>query len=105
MSSLIVTTSSEAEGMYTISPVGSVDSETSMILEKEVEKLRGEDPKELTFDMGGVNYMSSMGVRVVIIAKKMMKENNGKMNLRNFQPSVKKVFEVINAFTSDFDNL
>jgi len=105
MSSLTVTTTSESEGIYTISPVGSIDSETSIILEKEVDKLRGKSPKELTFNMDGVNYISSMGVRVVIIAKKMMKQNNGKMTLSNFQPSVKKVFEVINACTSDFDNL
>ena len=50
--------------------------------------------------MAGVNYISSMGVRVVLKAQKELKLRGGSLSLMNLQPQIKKVFEIINALPS-----
>jgi anti-anti-sigma factor len=51
----------------------------------------------IIFDMAGVDYMSSAGVRVVLKARKVLKKKNGKALLVNLRPPIKKVFEIIKA--------
>ena len=96
--SLTVTITEKKPEIFIVSPVGSIDSITYTILEKEVESVLDLSPKAIIFDMKGVTYMSSMGVRVILKTKKTLKRNEGKLIVVNPQPQIKKVFDVINAF-------
>jgi anti-sigma B factor antagonist len=51
----------------------------------------------MVFEMGGVDYISSMGVRVVIKTKKELARRGARFAMVEVPPPVKRVFEIINA--------
>ena len=95
--SLEVMVVKKEEGVFVVSPTGSVDSDTYLVLEQEVETLLENRPKVVIFDMRGVHYISSSGLGVVFKTKKVLQQNQGKVYLVNLTPPVKKVFDVVNA--------
>jgi anti-sigma B factor antagonist len=98
---LTVSSSEKMPRVFILYPVGSLDSNTYGVLEKKVEYLLREgQAKHITFDMAGVDYISSMGVRVVLKAQKELKHLGGSLTMMNLQPQIKKVFEIINALPS-----
>lgn len=58
-----------------------------------VEGCSGEE-KKLLIDLGKVNYMSSAGLRVLMIAAKGCRKQDGKMALAGLQPTVQEVFKI-----------
>ena len=98
--SLVVTTKEKKAGVFVISPVGSLDTRTYSILEKKVDYLLASSPMAMIFDMELVDYISSMGVRVILKAKKLMKRHSGYVLLINLQPQIQKVFDIIKALPS-----
>jgi anti-sigma B factor antagonist len=99
--SLTVSSSEKMPRVFILSPVGSLDSNTYGVLEKKVEYLiREGQAKLITLDLAGVDYISSMGVRVVLKAQKELKQRGGSLTMMNLQPQIKKVFEIINALPS-----
>jgi anti-anti-sigma factor len=58
-----------------------------------VEGCAGET-KKLLIDLGKVHYMSSAGLRVLMIAAKGCRKQDGKMVLAALQPTVKEVFKI-----------
>jgi len=98
---LTVTIQEKMPDVYVLYPVGPLDANTSQVLEQKVDYLIGEgQAKVITFDMAGVHYISSMGIRVVIKTKKQLKQRDGSFIMMNLQPQVRKVFEIINALPS-----
>jgi anti-anti-sigma factor len=95
--SLKVTAKEQRVGVFVISPVGSIDSDTFSILEDRVDLILDSSPSEIVFDMRSVDYISSAGIRVILKAKKALKKNEGKVILVHLQPQVKKVFDIIKA--------
>ena len=87
-------------GAVTISAVGAIDASTYHILEAQVDSVLRTPPRFLIFDMAGVTYVSSAGLRVVLKAKKMIAQSNGNLMMVNLTPRVKKVFDIINALPS-----
>jgi anti-sigma B factor antagonist len=55
----------------------------------------------IIFDMEYLNYISSMGVRVVLKARKALEKRGGNIILLNLKPHIKKVFDIINALPSE----
>jgi anti-sigma B factor antagonist len=98
--SLTVTVTEGEPGVFSVSPVGSIDSTTYTTLEKEVDSILASSPRAIVLDMEGVAYMSSMGVRVVLKAAKALKRSGGRLAMRKLQPQIKKVFEIINVLPS-----
>jgi anti-sigma B factor antagonist len=99
--SLTVTSKERQPGVFVISPMGSLDTKTHTILEKKIDYLLTDGAAMvITLDMTGVEYISSMGVRVVLKAKKDLDRRGGSLMMANLQPQIKKVFEIINAMPS-----
>jgi len=94
---LEVRLSEKGNGVVVIAPVGSVDSNTYGDLDKEAELVLAKKPKVIVLDMGGVDYMSSAGVRVVFRIKKALASTGGSLTMVNLKPQIKKVFDIINA--------
>ena len=92
---LKVTVREKESGVFSLMPVGSIDTGTAPILEKEVDAILEKDPRVVIFDMGGVEYISSMGVRVFIKTKKDLKRIGGRLMMVNLPPQIKKVFDII----------
>ena len=70
---------------------GRLDTNTSPVLDAEV-KLDGVD--EVVFDLSGLEYLSSAGLRVLLGAKKTMMASGGKMTVTNPNATVKAVFDI-----------
>jgi len=94
---LKVSSTQKRPGVYTISPIGSIDARTHSVLEEEVESVLSEKPNVVIFDMEFLDYINSMGVRVLLKTKKEMQKTEGKIAFINLQPQIKKVFDILNA--------
>lgn len=71
---------------------GRLDTITAPELESSLkESLEG--VKELVLDFGGLEYISSAGLRVLLSAQKIMNKQ-GSMKLTNVRDEVKEIFEV-----------
>ena len=80
------------DGNLTLSIEGEINSYTAPELEEVIKNdLNG--VKSLVFDFKGVEYLSSAGLRVLLVAQKVMNKQ-GKMSLRNVNQSVMEVFEI-----------
>ena len=71
---------------------GRLDTLTSPQLEKELQEIP-DDLKELVLDFGGVEYISSAGLRVLLSAQKVMARQGG-MKLIHVNEMVMEIFEV-----------
>jgi len=87
----------ERDKVYTVSIVGSLDTNTYRILENEVEPILQDKAKVLVFNMEDVTYVSSMGISVILRSKRTVEDNSGTFIMMNLQPKVKKVFDIIKA--------
>jgi anti-sigma B factor antagonist len=88
-------------GVFVVSLFGSLDTTSHIILEKRMDYLIADNSATvITLDMGGVEYISSMGIRAVLKARKDLDRRGGTLLMANLQPQIKKVFEIINALPS-----
>lgn len=94
---LNVTAKEKSPGVQILSLIGSLNTNTFPLLEKEVNVVLEKSPDVLIFDLEQLEYISSAGIRVILKANKAMKQKNGKAMFANMQPQIKKVFEIINA--------
>ena len=79
--------------ILTLEITGRLDTTTSPNLDSVINELP-EDTKELVFDMSGVEYISSAGIRVLLRAYKKMNTNQGKTRIENVNDIVREVFEM-----------
>lgn len=84
-------------GIFTVSPVGEIDSETYGEFDKVISPIVDKADKVIMLDMQSVTYISSMGISVIFKTKKAMEIKGGTLLIINLQPQVKKVFEIIEA--------
>ncbi len=84
-------------GVFTVSPIGSLDGNTHTILEGTVEAVLKQSPDVIIFDMEFLDYINSMGVRVLLKTKKALENNDGKIIFMHLQRQIRKVFEILNA--------
>ena len=79
-------------GILTVKPEGQLDTLSSETLESFLDE-RYDEAQQIIFDLSGVDYIASAGLRVIIQAYKHMEEKDGIL-LRNVSDSVKDVLEV-----------
>ena len=72
---------------------GRLDTTTAPNLESVINEL-SEDTKELVFDMSGVEYISSAGIRVLLGAYKKINSAQGKIRIEKVNDMVREVFEM-----------
>jgi anti-sigma B factor antagonist len=80
---------------YFVELEGSIDSDTHSELERELAEIINKETKAVIFDMAKVNYISSIGIKVVIDTKKSLGKNNASFAMINLQPQIKKVFDAM----------
>ena len=79
--------------LVTLEITGRLDTTTAPNIESVINELP-EDTKELIFDMSGVEYISSAGIRVLLGAYKKMNTNQGIMRIEKANDMVHEVFEM-----------
>ena len=82
---------------YTILRVsGRVDAETAPNLEKQINKAFSKGQHHLVVDLGGVDYISSAGLRVLVTAlKKSRRYNRGDVRLAGLSTRLKEAFQLV----------
>jgi anti-sigma B factor antagonist len=98
--SLKVNSGETRPGVFAVSPIGSLDGNTYKIFETTVEAVLKEMPDVIIFDLEFLDYINSMGVRVLLKTKKELEKNNGKIMFAHLQPQIRKVFDILNALPS-----
>jgi len=85
----------EKEDFFTVLLSGSLDSETYTQLEEKLKLLLNPSTKLIVFDLRQLEYISSMGLRVIFNTQSFLKKQNGSIIITNLQPQVKKVFDIL----------
>jgi anti-anti-sigma factor len=94
---LAVTSKEHRVGVFTVYPVGSLDSNTFAVLEKRLEMLKEGSPKAIILDLKDLVYISSAGLRVILAARKALRGIGAELHVTHLQPQIKKVFDIIKA--------
>lgn len=76
----------------TVAIEGRLDTVTAPQLEGEL-RTAVNGVEELIFDLDGMEYISSAGLRVLLSAQKVM-SRQGKMVIRHVKPEIMEIFEV-----------
>lgn len=88
-------TSQERAGFFIIRPVGSINTNTYMALQKEIELILESGPETILFDMKQVNYINFSGLRVILKTIVKMSRLKGNVYITDLQPQVKEMFEIM----------
>jgi anti-anti-sigma factor len=88
-----------------LSPAGRIDHGSAdrfrAALQPFADRCRGE-AERVVIDLGGVEHVSSAGLRVLMLARKQVKAQSGTLVVASLQPVVREIFE-ISRFTLVFD--
>ena len=80
---------------------GRLDAYAANDVERELEALLANESVHLVLDLEELEYISSSGLRVLLIALKKARKQKGDVRLASLQPYVKEVFDIA-GFTQLF---
>lgn len=83
-----------ADGAKVFNLIGRLDSNSAGEAEQTVLEAVNGGASRLVFDFQDLDYISSAGLRVILVAAKRMKANGGKLALCGMQEHVAEVFEM-----------
>ncbi len=95
--SLHVKVSKQREGYFIVTLNGKLDSQTSAECEPHLAPLLTGVAKVVLLDMSFLDYISSMGVRLILKTRKALEAQNARLIMSNLQPQIAKVFEIAKA--------
>lgn len=85
----------EKVGDYSILNIlGRVDTVHASELEKEVNHLFNSGETNVILNCKGINYISSSGLRIFLVAQKRTLAIKGKLYLCEMQPAIKEIFRI-----------
>lgn len=83
----------KSDSGITVAMTGRLDTTTAPELEAELtDELSA--VKELVFDLSGLEYVSSAGLRVFLMTQKQMNRQGSTMIVKNVAPEIKEVFDL-----------
>ncbi len=82
-----------------ISLKGRLDAVTTPLLEKDLTELMAHEERFLVLDLGGLEYISSAGLRTILAVTKRLREKQGRLLLASLKSVVREVFD-ISGFSS-----
>jgi len=91
-----ITITKKKDYVYSVDLKGPIDNDTHHNLEDELREIIDDNTKAIVLDMEGVDYVSSIGIKVILWAKKALKAKNANFAMTNLQPQINKVFDAVN---------
>jgi anti-anti-sigma factor len=91
-----------AEDICVVRPEGRLDGASGPAFEKELIGNIDKGARKLLLDFSKLQYISSAGLRIVLIAAKRMKAGGGRLALCSLNRQINEVFE-ISGFSSILD--
>jgi anti-anti-sigma factor len=89
------------ENYTLVSVEGRVDTTNAHELEKSILDLVDGGCSRIFLDCSGLYYISSSGLRVLLIVQKKMAASNGQLRLSHLQPGIREIFD-ISGFSTIF---
>ncbi len=87
--------------VFVVSLAGSLDSTSSPALETKIANLLAEGAaKIVTLDLAALEFISSMGIRILFKARKDLARSGGSLCLARIPPPIQKALEIIDALPS-----
>jgi anti-anti-sigma factor len=93
MGSLRIRTKVDGE-RHTVSISGELDVASAQVLEETLAEACSSGAKELVLDLGGVEFMDSIGLNAILQGKRMCEAHQCRYSLTPAQRPVERVFEV-----------
>ncbi len=86
-------------GTVTVKLAGSLDTATAPELERQLAPVLAppSGTRDLIFDLAGLKFVSSAGLRVFSAARKTVRERGGQASFLNMQPQIQEVFEIMKS--------
>ena len=81
-------------GVLVVAPRGRLDTTTSPDLEKRLQGHVDAGVRQLVLDLSGIEYISSAGLRVLLLVAKKLRAAGGEVVLCALGPAVRQVFEL-----------
>jgi len=81
-------------GVSVLAPHGRIDTTTSPALEAAVRRTVDAGARAMLIDFGGVEYISSAGLRVLLVLAKRMRDLGGRVVLCGLRQPVQQVFQL-----------
>jgi len=81
----------------TVELTGSLDTATAPELERQLAPVLDTPVTDLIFDLAGLEFISSAGLRVFANSRKRLKERGGQAAFVNMRPQIQEVFEIIKS--------
>ncbi|MDD1715961.1 MAG: STAS domain-containing protein, partial [Methanolinea sp.] len=91
--------SEKTGGVLVLRCRGRLDGFGAGKLEEEANRTLHDDDRSLVVDMEGVSYLSSAGIRVLLVLQKKMKERGGKVSLASLGEFPRKVLDMAGFLT------
>jgi anti-sigma B factor antagonist len=82
------------DDVYIIEISGRMDSISSKEIEANLNDMIEHNRDKIIIDLGAVEYISSVGLRVLLAALKKEKERDGSIKLASLQPFVRDIFKM-----------
>jgi anti-sigma B factor antagonist len=77
-----------------LTPIGRIDNDTSPGFQARLLAAMGTNATAVLVDMAGVAYISSAGLRTLMVAAKQSKATRKRLAVAELQPVVKEIFEI-----------
>lgn len=89
----------EKEGtLLTVRPVGPLDTATSPVLQRKIEP-EMEGVTDIVMDLGQVEYISSGGLRLLLLTEQEMENRNGTLTVTHVNDHVRSIFDMSGFLT------
>ena len=83
----------ENNGIVCVTIKGRMSAEVTAELEGAIKKIVADDKRCILFDLGGLEYLRSPTLRVILKAVKQINQNRGKVALCSLNGYVREIFE------------
>ena len=84
----------DASGVTVLSPAGRIDSSNARQFEESVVSALDAGSGDVVIDLGQLAYISSAGLRVILLAAQKLKAKGKALKLCSLSPMILEVFEV-----------
>lgn len=91
----------EIDGKFIVTLEGEMDTAAAEEAEKELKALYKSEGKDVIIECGGLEYIASSGLRILILILKGAKANGSKVTLKNVNDDIMDVFK-LTGFTTLF---
>ena len=85
---------SQSESVLLIRVAGRMDSVTSPEFERRVSELTGPHTPRVALDLAELEYISSMGLRSLLVFARQVKTAGGELRLDNVEGRIREVFHI-----------